>query len=100
VHFYSTLLHRAHKVPVHSTVVLLRPAADGPDINGTSEMRYRNGAVYDFFLYDVIRIWERPITEMLAAGLAVLPLAAGGSRRTGADTWRACRDFRAVRKRG
>lgn len=75
VHFYSTLLRRAHKVPVHSTVVLLRPAADGPDINGKSEMRYRNGAVYDFFLYDVLRIWEQPITEMLAAGLAVLPLA-------------------------
>ena len=60
VHFYSTLLGRAHKVPVHSTIVLLRPAADGPDIAGTYEMRYRNGAVYDAFRYDVLRAWEQP----------------------------------------
>jgi hypothetical protein len=75
VHFYSTLLGRRHKVPVHSTVVLLRPAADGPDLNGTYERRHRNGDVYDFFRYDVLRAWELPLATTLAAGLAVLPLA-------------------------
>jgi hypothetical protein len=75
VRFYSTLLNRRHKVPVHSTVVLLRPAADGPDLNGCEEKRYRNGRVYDRFWYDIVRVWEQPVEEILNAGLAVLPLA-------------------------
>ena len=64
VHFYCTLLGRGHRVPVHSTIVLLRPAADGPDLNGTYELRYRNGDVYDRFQYDVLRVWEQPIEEI------------------------------------
>jgi predicted transposase YdaD len=62
-------------VPVHSTIVLLRPAADGPDVKGIHERRYRNGDVYDWFRYDVLRIWERPVEDILDAGLPVLPLA-------------------------
>ena len=61
VHYYNTSLGRAHSVPVHSTIVLLRPAADGPDVNGIHERRYRNGDVYDWFRYDVLRIWEQPV---------------------------------------
>jgi predicted transposase YdaD len=75
VHYYNTSLGRAHDVPVHSTIVLLRPAADGPDVKGIHERRYRNGDVYDWFRYDVLRIWEQPVEEILAAGLPVLPLA-------------------------
>src|SRR5271156_1988527 len=72
---YSTSLGRAHQVPVHTTIILLRPAADGPDVNGTYERRYRNGDVYNWFRYDVVRIWEQPVEEVLASGLSVLPLA-------------------------
>ena len=75
VNYYNTSLTRAHGVPVHSTIVLLRPAADGPDVNGIHERRYRNGDVYGWFRYDVLRIWEQPVEEILAAGLPVLPLA-------------------------
>ena len=75
VHYYNTSLGRAHSVPVHSTIVLLRPAADGPDVNGIHERRYRNGDVYDWFRYDVLRIWEQPVEEIFAAGQPVLPLA-------------------------
>ena len=75
MHYYNTSLSRAHDVPVHSTIVLLRPAADGPDVNGIHERRYRNGDVYDWFRYDVLRIWEQPVEEIFAAGLPVLPLA-------------------------
>ena len=60
---------------VHSTIVLLRPAADRPDVNGIHERRYRNGDVYDWLRYDVLRIWEEPVEEIFAAGLPVLPLA-------------------------
>jgi predicted transposase YdaD len=75
VHYYNTSLGRSHKVPVHSTIILLRPVADGPDINGLFERRDRNGDVYDWFRYHVVRIWEQPLAEVLAAGLPVLPLA-------------------------
>jgi predicted transposase YdaD len=75
VHYYNTSLGRAHNMPVHSTIVLLRPAAAGPDVKGIYERRYRNGDVYDWFRYDVVRIWEQPVEEILAAGLPVLPLA-------------------------
>jgi hypothetical protein len=75
VHYYNTSLGRAHDVPVHSTIVLLRPAADGRDVTGIYERRYRNGDVYDSFLYNVVKIWEQSVEEVLAAGLPVLPLA-------------------------
>jgi predicted transposase YdaD len=75
VHGYSTLLRRRHKVPVHTTIVLLRPAADGSELTGTHELRDRHGDVYDWFRYDVVRLWHQPVEEILAAGLPVLPLA-------------------------
>jgi hypothetical protein len=75
LHWYSTLLRRARKGPVHSTILLLRPTADGPDLTGMYEQRDRQGVVYDWFRYNVVRIWERPVEEVLAAGLPVLPLA-------------------------
>ncbi len=75
VHHYSTNLRRAHGVPVHSTILLLRPAADGPELTGKYEQRYSDGDVYDVFQYDVLRIWQQPVEAILAAGLPVLPLA-------------------------
>jgi hypothetical protein len=35
----------------------------------------RHGDGYDVFRYDVVRVWQRPVEEILAAGLPVLPLA-------------------------
>ncbi len=75
VHWYSTALRRSRKVPVHTTIVLLRPAADGADLTGTLKHRDRNGDVYNWFRYNVVRIWQQPVEEVLAAGLPVLPLA-------------------------
>jgi predicted transposase YdaD len=74
-HYYNTSLDHAHQVPVHSTIILLRPAADGAELNGIYERRYRSGDVYRWFRYDVLRIWEQPVEEILAAGLPILPLA-------------------------
>jgi predicted transposase YdaD len=75
VHWYSALLWRRHKVPVHSTVVLLRPVADGPELGGIYELRDRHGDVYDWFRYDIMRVWQLPVAEVLSAGLPVLPRA-------------------------
>jgi hypothetical protein len=49
--------------------------ADGPELTGLYEQKDRQGVVYDWFRYNVVRIWERPVEEVLAAGLPVLPLA-------------------------
>jgi hypothetical protein len=75
LHWYNTSLGRSHKVPVHTTIVLLRAAADGPEMNGIHEKRSRNGDVYGWFRYDIVRIWQHPVAEVLASGLPVLPLA-------------------------
>ncbi len=75
VHWYSAIMRHGHGVPIHSTVILLRPAADGPELNGVYEQTSRHGDVYDSFRYNIVRIWERPVNEILNAGLPILPLA-------------------------
>ena len=74
-HTYSTLLHAHHKVPVRTVMVLLRPAADGPELTGILEKKWHNGEVYDWFRYHVVRVWQQPVDLLLACGLTVLPLA-------------------------
>ncbi len=74
-HLYSTLLGYQFQVPVRTTLVLLRPAADGPELTGLREQRDHNGDVYDSFRYNVIRVWEQPVNFLLRCGLTVLPLA-------------------------
>ena len=74
-HLYNTLLGYQFRVPIRSSLVLLRPAADGPELTGLREQRHRNGDVYDAFRYNVIRVWQQPVDLLLACGLTVLPLA-------------------------
>jgi predicted transposase YdaD len=74
-HVYSTVLNAHHQVPVRTALVLLRPAADGPELTGVLEKKWPNGVVYDWFRYDVVRVWEQPVDLLLASGLTVLPLA-------------------------
>ncbi len=72
---YNALLHHRYGVPVHSLVVLLRPAADDPALTG--ELRYqpwpRRGRT--LFKYEVVRLWQRPVRRVLAGHLGTLPLA-------------------------
>jgi predicted transposase YdaD len=74
-HLYSVVLESHYQVPVRTTLVLLREAADGTELTGVLEKRYRDGTVYDSFRYDIVRIWEQPVERFLQAGLPVLPLA-------------------------
>ena len=71
---YNALLHRRHGLPVASTVVLLRPEADGPALSGTFELTWE-GEPYLTFAYRVVRAWERPVDAVLAGSLGTLPLA-------------------------
>jgi hypothetical protein len=73
--WYNTLLSQKHNVPVWSVIVLLRPAADGPELTGVFEKSFPGRGQGLLFRYDVIRIWLEPPEKLLTSGLAVLPLA-------------------------
>jgi hypothetical protein len=47
VHGYSTLLRRGRKVPVHTTIVLLRAVANGPELSESG--RDRQGGIRNDF---------------------------------------------------
>jgi predicted transposase YdaD len=73
--FYNTVFHYRYNVPVHSIVILLRPAADSPKVSDRVSYvgRKRRGKLN--FNLEVIRLWEQPAARYLQAGLGVLPLA-------------------------
>jgi hypothetical protein len=64
-----------HEVPVRTSIILLRPAADGTELSGLWELRLPEGDVYNWFRYNVVRVWQQPIDEILTAGMPILPLA-------------------------
>lgn len=72
---YNVMLWRVHGVAVHSILVMLR--SRGSDLRLDSELRYsvfpERG--YTAFQPEVIRLWERPVEELLTGGLGLLPLA-------------------------
>jgi predicted transposase YdaD len=72
--YHALLLHR-HEKRVASVVVLLRPLADGPDLTGTLDGLDPLGTLSISFRYRIMRVWERPVEELLAGGLGTLPLA-------------------------
>jgi predicted transposase YdaD len=72
---YHAILLYLHRIPVVTTVVLLLPQAGGQWDSGHFIEREPNGDVTVSFNYRVIRLWERPVEELLGAGLGVVPLA-------------------------
>jgi hypothetical protein len=72
---YHALLLSRHELPVETTVILLRSQADGTELTGLFEQQGAVGSRTIAFNYRVIRLWERPIAELLGGGLGVLPLA-------------------------
>jgi predicted transposase YdaD len=72
---YNILIHYREALPVQSVALLLRPEADGPALSGLLQQRLPDGFLYHEFRYNVVRIWERSVEEILAGGLATLPLA-------------------------
>jgi hypothetical protein len=75
---YNVLVYAHYHVPVHTIALLLRPQAAHVNLDG--EIRYaprpERGSMS--FTYEVIRLWERPAEELLAADLGVVPLAVLG----------------------
>jgi hypothetical protein len=72
---YNALLFAHYHVPVHSIVILLRPAAAHANMNGVVRYAPRPGRGSMDFAYEVVRLWERPAEELLALDLGVAPLA-------------------------
>jgi predicted transposase YdaD len=72
---YNVLLRRRHRLPVHSVVLLLRPRADGPALTGDLHLHLPDRPPYLTFSYEVVRAWRKPVTAVLAGGLAALPMA-------------------------
>jgi hypothetical protein len=72
--YHSLLLYR-HGLPVESTIVLLRPEADGPELSGRLDLYGVTGDQTIAFWFRVMRLWECPVDELLNGGLGILPLA-------------------------
>ena len=72
---YSVALHVRHKLPVRSVIVLLSEEADRGSITGVLQYRLPDAGVYLEFRYQVARVWEKSVEEVLAGGLGTLPFA-------------------------
>jgi hypothetical protein len=82
---YNALLYRQYLVPVHSIVVLLRPQAAHANLNGVVAYAPRPGRGKMDYEYEPIRLWERPVADLLAGDLGVVPLAVLGQLPVGVD---------------
>jgi predicted transposase YdaD len=71
---YNVLLKHRHGLPVRSVVILLRAKADGPEMGGVVRHSL-DGEQYLEFRYRVVRIWQKPVSDILAGGVGTLPLA-------------------------
>jgi predicted transposase YdaD len=56
-------------------VVLLRPEADHPGLTGRFDLPLPKGDSDLGYRYRVVRVWERPVEEILTGGIGTLPLA-------------------------
>jgi predicted transposase YdaD len=75
LHVRNGLLEDRHEMPVRSAAVLLRPAADSPQLTGVYERGFPGEEPYLTFRYQVLRVWELPPEPLLTGALALLPLA-------------------------
>jgi hypothetical protein len=75
---YNALLFAHYPVPVHSIVVLLRPAAAHANLNGAVNYAARPQRGRMQFDYEVVSLWQQPVERLLAGGLGTLPLAVLG----------------------
>ena len=75
MHAYNSLLYRRYLVPVHTSVLLLRPEARHRNLTGTLQYAARPGRRGTTFHYEVIPLWERPVEHFLNGPVGLVPLA-------------------------
>src|SRR5437763_7034597 len=66
---YNALVYRYYHVPVHTIIVLLRPEAAHANTHGAVAYSPRPGRGKMDFSYEIVRLWERPAEDLLAADL-------------------------------
>ncbi len=71
---YNALLHHRHALPVVSAAVILRSAANVSTMTGVIPIRTPVGLGWEF-RYELVRVWERPVSDFLNGPLGLLPLA-------------------------
>jgi hypothetical protein len=71
----NVLLHYRFGVSVQSVVILLRPKADSPAVQGVVRYQARAERGGMDLAFEVVRLWQRPVEAFLAGGVALLPLA-------------------------
>jgi hypothetical protein len=81
----NALLHRLYRVPVHSILVLLRSQAEHASVDGTLSYAPRPGRDKMEFEFEIVRLWERSVEELLAGGLGAAPLAMLGRLPEGVE---------------
>jgi predicted transposase YdaD len=65
-----------HRMPIHSVVYLLRREANSfGNLTGVLERQGYTGNVMLTFHYQVVRVWEIPVEQILHADPSLLPLA-------------------------
>jgi predicted transposase YdaD len=72
---YNSLFEYRHRRVVLSASVLLCPTADSPQWNGLLKRSLPGEDPISTLRYEVIRIWEVPVEQLLAGGLGTLALA-------------------------
>ncbi len=72
---YNVLASKSLGIPVRTTVILLRPEADGPALCGVYRRTTRDGRQNLEFRFDVVRVWMLSPDQVFECGLGVLPLA-------------------------
>jgi predicted transposase YdaD len=72
---YNSVFEYRHRRLVLSVPVLLCPEADSPQWNGLLQRGFANEAPLSTFRYEVIRVWQLPVEQLLAGGLGTLALA-------------------------
>jgi predicted transposase YdaD len=72
---YNSVFEYRHQRVVLSAAVLLAPQADSPQWNGLLQRGLPNETPRGILRYDVIRVWQLPVDQLLAGGPGTLALA-------------------------
>lgn len=75
MHWYNALIGHRHECLVHSMAILLRREADEPGLTGEYWQQFAGAPPHCFFRFQVVRVWQLPMEQLLAGGLGLLPLA-------------------------
>lgn len=72
---YNSVFEYRHHCVVLSVPVLLCPEADSPQWNGLLQRGFPGEAPLSTLRYEVIRVWELPVEQLLTGGVGTLALA-------------------------